>query len=181
MRDYILTAPSEQDLITALPEYRISSEDSEQWAGNVFAPCTRWIARPAYDAEGEQTSPGETIPGYHLILRAESLPEAARPYLVTDPGDIEPVPAGGLLTPVVPQSVTKRQALLVLYDAGLTEGGITAILEGISDPVVRDKALIEWVHATTIDRTAPLIAVVQSDQGWTDAQIDELFIQAATL
>ena len=181
MRDYSLTAPSEADLITALPEYRVQSEDSEQWAGNVFAPCTRWISRPTYDAEGDQTSPGETVTGYHMILRAESLPEAAQPYLVTDPGDIEPVPAGGLLTPEVPQSATKRQALLVLYDAGLTEGGVTAILEDISDPVERDKALIEWKYATTIDRAAPLIAVVQDAQGWTDAQVDEMFIEAAAI
>ena len=180
MRDYILTAPSEQDLITALPEYRVASEDSEQWAGNVFAPCTRWVSRPTYDADGEQTSPGNTIPGFHMILRAETLPEYAKQYLNPGPADIEPVPAGGLLTPEVPQSVTKRQALLVLYDAGLTDGGITAILEDISNPVERDKALIEWVHATTIDRTAPLIAGVQGVQGWTDAQVDEMFIDGAT-
>ena len=181
MRDYTLTAPSEQDLITTLPEYRVTNEDGEHWSNQVIPNCTRWISRPVYDSEGEQTSPGETVPGYHMIIRAESLPEAAQGFIVADSGDIEPVPAGGLMKPTVPTSVTKRQALLVLFDRGLTEADITLILEGIADETARVKALIEWKYASGIERTAPLITVVQAAQGWTDAEVDEMFIEGVKL
>ena len=176
MRDFILTAPTEADLITALPEYRVQSEDSEQWAGNVFAPCTRWISRPTYDAEGEQTSPGETAPGYHLILRAESLPEAAQQYLVTDPGDIEPVPAGGLLVPEAPESVERLQARLALIAAGLWD----SVVAYFSDPSRTAEDLAFWEDALIWKRDNPIIISAGTALGLTSEQIDALFVDAAT-
>ena len=178
MRDYILTAPTEQDLITALPEYRIASEDGEQWAGNVFAPCTRWISRPTYDAEGEQTSPGETIPGYHLILRAESLPVAAQQYLVTDPGDIEPVPAGGLLTPEVPQSVTALQGMRAVKAAGLVDQFV-AWKAGL-DPVADFEIIAFLDKAENWQYDDPILNDALNAFGVAE-QKDDLFLLAATL
>ena len=178
MQDFILTTPSERDLIAALPEYRFQSEDSEQWAGNVFAPCTRWLSRPTYDVEGEQTSPGETVPGYHLILRAESLPVAAQPYLVTDPGDIEPVPAGGLLTPVVPESVTALQGMRAVKAAGLVEQFI-AWKTGL-DPVHDFETIAFLDKAESWRYDDPILQDALDAFGIVE-QKDELFLLAATL
>lgn len=99
MQDFILTFTDEAQAIAALPEYRVTFDESEQWAGNVIPNATRWITRPQYDEDGEIITPPETVPGWHCIVRAESLPEAARPFIVTEPTDIEPIPAGGLIRP----------------------------------------------------------------------------------
>ena len=85
------------------------------------------------------------------------------------------------VTPSVPPSISKRQCLLRLYDEGLTEESITLILEGIEDPIERDKALIQWKHTTGVDRNEALAAHVQQDQGGSDAYLDQLFIEASQL
>ena len=178
MRDYILTAPSEQDLITALPEYRVQSEDGEQWAGNVFAPCTRWISRPAYDAEGDQTSPGETVPGYHLILRAESLPEAAQQYLNPGPADIEPVPAGGLLVPEVPQSVRALQGMRAIKAAGLVN--VFVAWKAALDPIVDFEIIAFLDKAENWQYDDPILDSALDNFGVSE-QKDALFILASQL
>src|SRR5690606_3320474 len=60
---------------------------------------------------GDETpgDPGERRPGYHLILRANSLPETAAPYLVEGEPDIEPVFAGGLITEPRPDLVEAKR------------------------------------------------------------------------
>ena len=176
MRDYILTAPSEQDLITALPEYRIASEDSEQWAGNVFAPCTRWIARQTYDAEGAVDNLGSTVPGYSMIIRADVIPASAQQYLVDEPGDIEPVPAGGLLKPVVPESVERLQARLALIAAGLWD----SVVAYFSDPSRTAEELAFWEDSRIWKRDNQIIIDAGTDLGLTSEQIDALFVDAET-
>ena len=177
MRDFVLTFNSEIEAITALPEYRTTSEDGEHWTGNIIPNCTRWITRPQYDEDGVMISPPETVPGWHCIIRAESLPEAAQPYIVTDPGDIEPVPAGGLLKPSVPESVTALQGLLAIDRAGFA-GQYEA---WANDPArtFSERAFIS--KAETWKRDDPTLLNAATALGITESQLDELFILAATL
>lgn len=114
MRDYILSFPDEAQAIAALPDFRTQSEVGEQWAGPIIPNATRWITRPVYDEEGEIITPPETVPGWHCIIRASEIPESARPHLVTEPTDIEPIPAGGLIRPslTVSGAVSIAQARL---------------------------------------------------------------------
>lgn len=175
MRDFILTFESEAEAIAALSGFRIPWDAPEQWAGAVIPGCTRWIQRPVYDADGELITPPETVPGWHCIIRSESLPESARPYLVTEPTDIEPVPAGGLLKPDVPQVVSRFQARAALHLAGLLEQ-VEALMR---DPETDVIAKLAWWDAQEFRRQSPTIAAMAKALGLTDAQIDELFIAAA--
>ena len=75
----------------------------------------------------------------------------------------------------VPQSVTMRQARLALDGAGLLETVDSAIAAGPKS------VQIEWEFAATVDRNWPTLSLLQSSLKLSDAQIDALFIQAATL
>ena len=75
----------------------------------------------------------------------------------------------------VPQQVTMRQARLALLNAGLLDN-----VEVVVAAAGRE-AQLEWEYAAVVDRSNPAIAAVQQQQGMTDAQIDDLFREAAKL
>lgn len=81
--------------------------------------------------------------------------------------------------PPIPTSVTPRQARLALLGAGLLPLVQTA-LEALDEPM-KSAALIEWEYATTIDRGSNLVTALGGSLGLTEAQLDGLFITAATL
>ena len=73
----------------------------------------------------------------------------------------------------VPQQVTMRQARIELLSRGLLDD-----VEAMVAAAGRE-AQIEWEYASLVERGNPVIAVVQQQQGFTDAQIDDLFREAA--
>ena len=75
----------------------------------------------------------------------------------------------------VPQQVTMRQARLALLGAGLLDDVEAVII------AAGREAQIQWEYASVVERSNPVIAVVQQQQGFTDAQIDDLFREAAKL
>lgn len=75
----------------------------------------------------------------------------------------------------VPQQVTMRQARLALLNAGLLDD-----VEAVITAAGRE-AQIQWEYASVVERSSPVIAIVQQQQGMTDAQIDDLFREAAKL
>ena len=175
MRDFILTFSSEIDAIELLPDYR--ANDDSGWIGPIIPNCTRWIARPQYDEDGDVITPPETVSGWHCIIRAESLPESALSFVITEATDIEPLPAGGLLKPVVPQSVTSFQARAALHISGWLDRVETLMSDPNTDPVAR----IAWEYAQELQRQSPTVAAFADALGLTDWQVDELFIQAASI
>ncbi len=79
----------------------------------------------------------------------------------------------------VPQSVTARQARLALLAAGLlssVEQGLAA-LPGPQGEAAR----IEWEYALEIRRDSPLLSAIGMGLGFTEAQIDALFLAASAL
>ncbi len=74
----------------------------------------------------------------------------------------------------VPQQVTMRQARLALLSAGLLDD-----VEMVIAAAGR-AAQLEWEYAAVVDRSGPAVAIVQQ-QGMTDAEIDDLFREAAKL
>ena len=172
MRDFILTFNSEIEAVELLPEYRTESENGEHWTGSIIPNATRWITRPQYDEDGGLVTPPETVPGWHCIIRAESLPEAARPFLVTEPTDIEPIPAGGLLKPATPQVVSRFQARAALHIHGVL-AEVEAMIQS-ADPI----AQMAWADAQQFERPSPTIAAIAQALGWADEFVDELFITA---
>ena len=75
----------------------------------------------------------------------------------------------------VPKSVSMRQARLALLGAGLLDTVETAIAG--AGPA----AVIEWEYAQEVQRSSGLVPAMATALGLTDAQIDALFVTAATL
>ena len=75
----------------------------------------------------------------------------------------------------VPQQVTIRQARLALLKAGLLDD-----VEVVIAAAGRE-AQLEWEYTSVVERSNPVIAIVQQQQGMTDEQIDDLFREAAKL
>lgn len=75
----------------------------------------------------------------------------------------------------VPQQVTMRQARLALLNAGLLDN-----VEVVIAAAGRE-AQLEWEYAAVVDRSNPVVAAVQQQEALTDAQIDDLFREAAKL
>lgn len=82
--------------------------------------------------------------------------------------------------PVVPSAVTMRQARLALLGAGLLDD-VDAAIAAIPDPVTRRAAQIEWEFSNEVQRHNAFTAMLGGGLGLTASQIDQLFIQAATL
>ena len=75
----------------------------------------------------------------------------------------------------VPQQVTMRQARLALLSAGLLDD-----VEMVIAAAGR-AAQLEWEYAAVVDRSNLAVAIVQQQKALTDAQIDDLFREAAKL
>ena len=75
----------------------------------------------------------------------------------------------------VPQQVTMRQARLELLKRKLLDD-----VEAVITAAGRE-AQIQWEYASVVERSNPVIAIVQQQQGMADAQIDDLFREAAKL
>jgi hypothetical protein len=75
----------------------------------------------------------------------------------------------------VPQQVTMRQARLALLSAGLLDD-----VEMVIAAAGR-AAQLEWEYAAVVDRSNTAVAAVQQQEALTDAQIDDLFREAAKL
>ncbi|MGY3589357.1 XkdW family protein [Bradyrhizobium sp. USDA 4350] len=95
---------------------------------------------------------------------------------VTQPtqAEIEAVDTDALPSPV-PQTVTPRQARLALLAAGLLDQVEAAV------KTAGGATQITWDYATEVNRSDPMIAQIGASLNLTAAQIDALFVQAATL
>lgn len=182
MRDYILSAPDEATLQAALPDYYDS--EAGAWTGAVIAGATIWIERPTPGDDETPGDPGQKQDGYHLILRANSLPETAAPYLVTEPVDIEPVFAGGLKlgdtrTPAVPRSISAVQFRITAAAHGIL-GTIEAI---IADEQTPQAVKIAWEYAREFERASPTIEALRQHPSinLTAEEVDDLFREAADI
>lgn len=76
-------------------------------------------------------------------------------------------------------TVTRRQALRALHDAGLLGAIETAI--GNLPPEQQALARIDWDNAQEFRRDFPLLAQLAGAIGLTSAQIDSLFAAAAAI
>ena len=79
----------------------------------------------------------------------------------------------------VPEVVTMRQARLALLGVGMLAqvNAAVASMPGAEG----DAARIEWEFSSTVERHRPLVLSLTAALGLTDAQLDDLFRQAAAL
>lgn len=78
-------------------------------------------------------------------------------------------------TPIVPTSLTMRQARLVLH-----QNNLLTTVEAAVDAADRS-VQIEWEFATTIERTWPTLIQLSKALSLTPEQLDDLFITGSTL
>ena len=84
-----------------------------------------------------------------------------------------------LPAPSCPQEITMRQARLVLLEHGLLANVQTAI-NSLPEPN-KTKAQIEWDYSNALQRDNSFVAVLGAALGLTDEDIDNLFIEGATM
>lgn len=106
--------------------------------------------------------PGKTRVSYSLAWNADQTAVEYRPVFEDQP---EPVVT----------SITPRQMTLAL----LRVGKLDAVL-GIVATLPREMQ-ISWNHATYYDRHDPMLLQMAAAEGWTEAEIDQIFTLGATL
>ena len=74
-------------------------------------------------------------------------------------------------------SVDPIQAREAIRRAGLLSAVETYINDPGTDPLVKSA----WEYALSFKRTSPTILSVASAMGWTDEQLDLLFVQASQI
>ena len=80
---------------------------------------------------------------------------------------------------IVPKQVTMRQARLALHQAGLLPT-VEAAINALPEPP-RTAARIEWDYSNAIQRNNPFVSQLALMLGFTESQLDELFILAASI
>lgn len=80
---------------------------------------------------------------------------------------------------LVPKTLTARQARLALHGIGKL-ADVPAAIAALPEPQ-KTQAEIEWEYATHIERNNPFVAVLANALQLTDEQIDQLFVDGATL
>ena len=83
------------------------------------------------------------------------------------------------IAPSIPESVTMRQARLVLLGAGLLST-IDAAIAAMPTPQ-KEAAQIEWEYAVDVRRDSLLVLNLAAALGLTDVQVDALFVAGAAL
>lgn len=78
-------------------------------------------------------------------------------------------------------ALTPRQLRLGLVNGGYSISGVRSEIDGIADPVVREKAQIEWEFASSYARLHPLIGQIGAALSISDTQIDDMWAAAAAL
>lgn len=70
--------------------------------------------------------------------------------------------------------VSRFQARAALHLAGLLEAVEAAMAHPAMDPIIR----LAWTDAREFRRSSPSIAAMAAQFGWSEAQLDQLFLTA---
>lgn len=116
----------------------------------------------AYESEQERREWGAP----ELV---EMTPEEVDAHLNPPPGP-EPVP----------QQVARAQGKAALIQAGLWDA-VLEYVDSIADPTEKALALVALNDTTHWQRASPFLNEAASSLGLTEQQLDDLFIQAATI
>lgn len=81
----------------------------------------------------------------------------------------------------VPASVSARQIRLWLIRQGIPLAQVDAAIDAIPDQLQRDSVRVEWDYAPYVERSHPMIIPLAAALGLTEQQVDQAFIEAATI
>lgn len=141
-----------------------------------------WELLDEIDGNGELVPEGKLWQPPHSAIEAYSVP-ADPPedppltryrYIVNTP------PAPPAPKPVVPASVTRRQAKQALLLAGLL-GNVQPAIDAIPDATQRGLVQIEWDDSQVFERDRPALNALGAALGLGGDDLDALFIMAAGL
>jgi hypothetical protein len=76
---------------------------------------------------------------------------------------------------VIPQSVSPLQARKALKQQSM----LTTVQAAVA--AADEDTQMAWEYATSFDRTSPFVSSMAAALGWTDEQVDQLFILANSL
>jgi hypothetical protein len=82
--------------------------------------------------------------------------------------------------PVVIGPITPRQIRMGLFLNGITMEMVSTALSSLPDPQ-KSLALISWEYGSYFERDNELVGQVAQMLGWNDAQLDALWLFAASL
>lgn len=119
---------------------------------------------------------------FGAALRINGICRVAQPdgsWIVYEPGDGVPEGLFGAPSNGVPAEVTMRQARQALHIAGLLTD-VEAAIDAMTEPP-RELARIAWEHSQVIERRAPFVLQLAAALGMSDAEVDALFVSAASL
>lgn len=132
----------------------------------------QWLADSSAEARAEfgilEITPAADPPEGEVLLSAE----LAR----VDGQVVEQATFGPPPPPPVPLAVSKMQAKLALFDAGLLDD-VDAYMAGAADA----RTKLYWAEAADIHRDHPLVAGITALLGLTEQQVDDLFRAAAQI
>lgn len=80
----------------------------------------------------------------------------------------------------VPSAISPRQLRIALLERGVSTDMVEYAIDQMSEPL-KSKALIEWEYALGFERINPLVTPIATILGYTEAQIDALWIYASTI
>lgn len=112
---------------------------------------------------------------YTALLTAQSTGKVIQANEAGFPIAVDPPPQ----PPVVPTFVTMRQARLALLQAGKLQmaNEVIVTMTGTEGEAAR----VEWDYASEVWRNQPLVTTLALAVGLTHAELDDLFVLAATL
>lgn len=80
-----------------------------------------------------------------------------------------------------PQSITARQIRLWLVGRGIALASVEAAIDAIPDQAQRDAVRVEWEYAPYVERSHPMLVPLAAALGLSELEVDQAFVEAATL
>jgi hypothetical protein len=84
-------------------------------------------------------------------------------------------------SPSVPASVSSRQIRLWILRQGINLAQVAAAIDAIPDALQRDSVRVEWEYAPYVERSHPMLVPLAAALGLSEDQVDQAFVEAATL
>lgn len=165
----IVVRPLPDGSIEELPPQDVTVGEGESaltipWTN--FSLWTNADARPhgLFIVQTPAPPPGKTRTSYSLAWNADQTAVEYRPVFEDQP---EP--------PVT--TITPRQMTLALLRCGKLDA-VEAIL---NDPNLPREMKLSWNFATYFDRNDPMLLQMAAAEGWSEAEINQIFMLGATL
>lgn len=137
-----------------------------------------------YAAKPQKLNPNKpvTVDDWAVWERIETTNEsaailAANGWFISDTDNFEEWFA---LKKICPASITPRQARQALILQGITDEMISSAFDSLPSPT-RELAKVEWEYSLAIQRDRQLTNAVSTLLGWTQFQLDQLFVYAGGL